>query len=126
MRIIIFISTIAVLLGCVIFSTTTASYAYSEKYGSINIGYFIVIASGFISTALFKDEKTKNISVRYEIYRQLSSGGMKIDEFLEAGTKELFNSAASEKEVNKLHITVTTMLDQGVLVIADGVITVAK
>jgi len=126
MKTTIFTSGIVLLIGCIFYSLVSSSDGNIHSFVPINIGYFLVIAAAFLGTALFRDTKPVHSRVRYEVYRQLSRGGMRIDDLMEALTKELLSDLPMDRESQKLRSTVTSMLDEGYLVSKAGTINVAE
>ena len=126
MRIIIFLSGIMVLVGCIVYSLAPSGPNNSVPSLPINTGYFLVIAASFISVALFKDRRKEHTRVRFEVYRQLSDGGMPIDELMEGLAEVILPPNSIDEEWGDLRETVTSMLDEGKLICHSGRINVAE
>jgi hypothetical protein len=126
MKITIFTSGVVLLVGCIFYSLVSSSNGNIHSFVPINVGYFLVIAAAFLGTALCRDAKHEHSRVRYEVYRQLSRGGMEIDDLMEALAKELLSDSPLDRESQKLRSTVTSMLDDGILLSKAGTINLAE
>ena len=121
MKALIFTAGILILIGCALYSISS-----DPKHGvvmPINLGYFIVISSAFISVSLFKTQPRKYSQIRFHIYQNLAKSDMGIDDLLEAVL------AAPVGDTNgraNIKVTICSLLEEGSIIISDQKIKLAQ
>lgn len=121
---------LSVLFACGIYSMVTSGEDREpgesmQRYPPINVGYLLVASACFLGSALSREKTQTDPRFKFEIYRQLANGGLSFDDLMKAVAENYSTSEYEQPAPLTTKATINKMLDEGQLVIRDGLLQIA-
>ncbi len=105
----------------------TASDDSLSNSTPINIGYFLVIVSCILAASLMREQRAGYPLVRFEVYRNLQTGGMRIETLLDNMVKEIGGEYENTGNLeNNFKTVIISMLEEDKIVCREGMVHLAE
>ncbi|MFT6241820.1 MAG: hypothetical protein ACJAQT_003920 [Akkermansiaceae bacterium] len=122
---------LSVLFACGIYSMVTSGVdrvpgESMQPHPPINVGYLLVASACFLGSAISREKTQTDPRFKFEIYRQLANGGLSFDDLMKAVAENYSTSEHEQPAPLTTKIALNKMLDEGHLIIRDGLLKIAS